>query len=172
LTKIQKRHILPSQYSNCSSSDSDADSSGTDPDVDTDDTCSDSEDDGYADGTKVQIARMRNRWERYVNRELQMKENADDASMKDIAESSIKRTKCPPARSGLTQKPLFELQAKGNSHRFFAGLSRYGEARMDGEAIPLKPEKDDHYIFCKVTSTKGTVKFHRKEPITRGSLSS
>lgn len=56
----------PGSSSSSTSSDTDGDDSATDPDIESDDTSSDSEDDGYADRTKVNIARMRNRWERYV----------------------------------------------------------------------------------------------------------
>jgi hypothetical protein len=42
------------------------DSSETDPDIDTDDTISESEDDGYADTTKENVAGMCDLWERYV----------------------------------------------------------------------------------------------------------
>jgi hypothetical protein len=42
------------------------DSSETDPDIDIDDTMSESEDDGYADTTKENVAGMCDLWERYV----------------------------------------------------------------------------------------------------------
>jgi hypothetical protein len=68
LTKLQER--TDRQEYNFSPSDStdtdDEDDSTTDPDIDSDDTNSGSEDDGYADGTKTTIARMRDRWERHV----------------------------------------------------------------------------------------------------------
>jgi hypothetical protein len=42
------------------------DGSETDPDIDTDDTISESEDNGYADTTKENVAGMYDLWERYV----------------------------------------------------------------------------------------------------------
>lgn len=44
------------------------DTSETDPDIDTDDTISESEDDGYADTTKENVAGMCDLWERQVRK--------------------------------------------------------------------------------------------------------
>lgn len=46
------------------------DTSETDPDIDTDDTISESEDDGYADTTKENVAGMCNLWERQVRKQV------------------------------------------------------------------------------------------------------
>ncbi|KAJ5950701.1 uncharacterized protein N7479_009114 [Penicillium vulpinum] len=37
--------------------------------------------------------------------------------------------------------------------------------------IPLKTEKAEHYVFCKVEAAKGKIVFHRHQPISVGSLS-
>lgn len=37
--------------------------------------------------------------------------------------------------------------------------------------VPLKLEKAEHYVFCKVEATKGKIKIHRDQPISVGSLS-
>lgn len=66
VSTIQERNSQRSTVSSSSSSDTDRDDSATDPEIESDDTSSDSGDDGYADGTKNMIARMRDRWERYV----------------------------------------------------------------------------------------------------------
>jgi len=45
-------------------SDDDGGESTTDPDIESDDISSNSDSDGYAEGTKTQIAFMKDRWER------------------------------------------------------------------------------------------------------------
>lgn len=52
------------QRNDTSLSDTGGGESTTDPDIETDETSSDSDSDGYADGTKTQIAFMKDRWER------------------------------------------------------------------------------------------------------------
>jgi Protein of unknown function (DUF3435) len=37
--------------------------------------------------------------------------------------------------------------------------------------LPLKPEKADYYVFCRVEATGGKVKVHRKQPISIETLS-
>lgn len=37
--------------------------------------------------------------------------------------------------------------------------------------VPLKPEKAEHYVFCKVEATKGKIRFQRDQRISLGSLS-
>jgi hypothetical protein len=36
--------------------------------------------------------------------------------------------------------------------------------------VPLKPEKAEHYVFCKAEAAKGKIGFHRNRPISLGSL--
>jgi hypothetical protein len=37
--------------------------------------------------------------------------------------------------------------------------------------IPLKTEKAEHYVFCKVEAARGNIVLHRHQPISVGSLS-
>jgi hypothetical protein len=52
------------QRNDTSLSDTDGGESTTDPDIESDDISSNSDSDGYAEGTKTQIAFMKDRWER------------------------------------------------------------------------------------------------------------
>ncbi|KAJ5098530.1 hypothetical protein N7532_005531 [Penicillium argentinense] len=65
------------------SSDTAGGESTTDPDIETDDTSSDSDSDGYAEGTKTQIAFMKNRWERFCRKQHQKQDTSSDLRWKD-----------------------------------------------------------------------------------------
>lgn len=127
---VQEQNARQRHTSSSISSDTDRDDSATDPDIESDNTSSDSGDDGYADGTREMIARMRDRWERYVKPSREVRSEAHDHPKKDLAGSSIRRNSCLLIQSGPTQTSLFELQERGNSHYSFAGASSSGVARM------------------------------------------
>lgn len=66
LSRVQEQNTRQGNGHGSSITSTDEENSATDPDIESDDTSSDSGDDGYADGTRDMIARMRDRWERYV----------------------------------------------------------------------------------------------------------
>jgi hypothetical protein len=47
----------------------------------------------------------------------------------------------------------------------------YVEGGRQELRLPLKSEKEDHYVFCKVEAKGGKVKVLRKEPISKSTLS-
>jgi hypothetical protein len=66
LSTVQEQNARQRHTSSSLSSDTNRDDSATNLDIELDNTLSDSGDDSYADGTREIIARMRDRWERYV----------------------------------------------------------------------------------------------------------
>lgn len=78
LSTVQEQNARQRHTSSSISSDTDRDDSATDPDIESDGTSSDSGDDGYADGTREMIARMRDRWERYVKPSREVRSEAHD----------------------------------------------------------------------------------------------
>jgi hypothetical protein len=59
------------------------------------------------------------------------------------------------------------------------GIRSMGDLRrlfLEGDRqqmeIPLKPEKSENYVFCKIEGIKGLIKCHRDQPISKSSLSS
>lgn len=78
------------------------DISETDPDIDTDDTISESEDDGYADTTKENVAGMCDLWERYMKTQSGMELTPTDA-WTGFVESSRRKAVLTATSSGPIQ---------------------------------------------------------------------
>ncbi|KAJ6070739.1 hypothetical protein N7467_012058 [Penicillium canescens] len=71
------------QRNDTSLSDTDGEESTTDPDIESDDISSNSDSDGYAEGTKTQIAFMKDRWERFCRKQHQKQHISSDSRWKD-----------------------------------------------------------------------------------------
>lgn len=104
-----------------SSYDSNEGDTTTDPDIESGNTSSDSEDDGYAEGTKRQIALMGDRWARYDKQTINIILGSLLTSQLDSVESSKENCSCPLIQDGKILISLFGQQERANLLVFFAG---------------------------------------------------